>query len=92
MNLQYSTVSAGPMTVLVTREPFSEFYVIQLENGQTEELEIEDVRQWFREHGANMEVVEKALDHCWNFYRVEIRIGDFRIPRKQDFAHAPKID
>ena len=78
--------------VLVTREPFSDFYSLSVDNGQSEELEIEDVREWFLQHGANMDVVQKALDHVWNFYSVEIVIGNFCIPKKADHAYAPKLD
>lgn len=78
--------------VLVTREPFSDFYSLSVDNGQSEELEIEEVREWFRQHGANMDAVEPALDHCWNFYSVVIVIGNFCIPKNVTHAHAPKLD
>lgn len=90
---QHASVSTGaPMTVMVSREAFSDFFVIQLENGQSEELEPEEARQWFREHGANPDVVEKCLDHVWNFRQAEITIADFRLPRYKLHAFAPKLD
>lgn len=93
MNLQFTSVSTGgPATILVTREPFSDYYVLTLENGQTEELEVEEAKTWFREHGARMDAVDKAMDHCWNFYSVQITIADFRIPKSQTHAHAPKLE
>jgi hypothetical protein len=80
------------MTVLVTREPFSDYFVIQLESGQSEELEPEEARTWFAEHGANMDAVEKCLDHVWNFRQASITITDFRLPKYKLHAHAPQLD
>ena len=90
---QYASVSTGAsMTVDVSREAFSDYFVIRLENGQSEELEPEEARQWFREHGANMDAVEKCLDHVYNFRQAVIVITDFRLPRYKLHAHAPKLD
>lgn len=54
-------------TVKLTREIFMPYFRITLENGSSEELEIEDTREWFRTHGADVDKVEKALDYVWNF-------------------------
>ena len=80
------------MRVSVTREPFSDYFNITLATGHSEELETEETKQWFKDHGANMDVVDKALDHCWNFGSCEINIADFRLPRSKLHAHAPKLD
>lgn len=89
----FTSVSTGtPMAVHVTREPFADYFVITLENGQSEELEVEDTKQWFREHGANMDVVDKCLDHVWNFGRADVVISDFRLPKYKLHAHSPKLD
>jgi hypothetical protein len=77
--------------VVVTREPFIDFYTLALDDGTTEELEIEDCRQWFRERGANMDKVDKALDHCWNFHRAEMVIVNPKEPPRPKLAHSPKI-
>lgn len=88
-----SVPAAGtPMTVQVYREAYSDFYVLTLPNGHTEELEIEEVRQWFKEHGADMDVVEKGLDYVYNFRHAEIEIRNFRVPRTLLHPHAPKLD
>jgi len=77
--------------VVVTREPFMDFFLLTLDNGYTEELEVEDTRAWFKERGADMDKVEKALDHCWNFYYSEINILNPKEPNKSNLPHAPNI-
>lgn len=80
-----------PIHVVLTREPWIEYFTITLDNGHSEELEVEDCRTWFKERGANMDTVEKALDHCWNFYRSEIMISTPKEPPAPKLAHAPKL-
>jgi len=77
--------------VVVTREPWMEYFHITLDNGHSEELEVEDTRQWFKDRGANMDMVERALDHCWNFYRSEIMVRNPKEPPTPKLAHAPKL-
>jgi hypothetical protein len=77
--------------VLVTREMFIEFFTLTLDNGYTEEMEPDAVRTWFKERGANMDVVEKCLDHAWNFMRAEINISNPKEPSVPVIAHAPKL-
>jgi len=85
----------GPATeslhVLITREPFIDFFVVTLDNGHTEELEPEECRAWFKERGANMDKIEKALDHVWNFYRVEVNINNPKEPPMSSVPHAPRL-
>lgn len=78
--------------VVVTRVMFDDFFVLLLDNGHTEELEVEDAKQWFKDRGADMDVVDKALDHCWNFLRAEVNINNPREPTLPKMIHAPKID
>lgn len=80
------------MTVRLTREPFSPFIVIINEADQSsEELEVEEARQWFKDRGANMDVVDKAMDHVWNFYgRRPIRVTISR--PKAPVISNPRID
>jgi len=70
----------APLTVNITREAWSDYFCLELDNGHSEELEPEDARSWFRVRGADMEVVDKALDHCWNFYRSNVEISNPRSP------------
>jgi hypothetical protein len=89
-NIQTPKVETS-MHVVVTREPFMDFYTLALDDGTTEEFEIEECKQWFRERGANMDKVDKALDHCWNFYYVEMNITNPKEPPRPKLAHAPKL-
>jgi hypothetical protein len=77
--------------VLVTREPFMDYFTITLDNGYTEELDVEDCRRWFSERGANMDSVDKALDHCWNFQRAEININNPKEPPSPKIPFAPNL-
>ena len=84
-----------PVTILVTREPFTDFFILHVPRGDavhTEELDVDDTLEWFRAHGADMIAVDKALDHCWNFYKCAIEIENYREPPVKDPALAPKID
>jgi len=62
------------LLVKVTRQPFEEWFKLDLPGGHTEELDPEETREFFRVRGADMDMVEKALDHCWNLYHVNIEI------------------
>ena len=77
--------------VLITREPFSDFFVITLDNGHSEELEVEDTRKWFKDRGADMDKMEKALDQTWNFQRCEVIIDNPREPLVAKLAHSPRV-
>lgn len=80
-----------PMHVVILREPFIEYFTIVLDNGHSEELEVEDCRQWFKDRGADMDKIEKALDHCWNFYRSEVLIHNPKEPPAPKLPHSPKL-
>ena len=58
---------AEPYTVKISREIPIPYFILTLPNGHTEEMEPEDTRTFFRVRGANMDVVERALDYVWNF-------------------------
>lgn len=81
----------GVLHVAITREPFIDYFVITLDNGHTEELEPEECRQWFKERGANMDKIEKLLDHVWNFHMGEVNIHNPKEPPLPKMAHAPKL-
>lgn len=86
-----SLPEAPKLHVLITREMFMELFTLTLDNGFTEELDAEETRAWFKERGANMDVVEKCLDHAWNFLRAEININNPKEPSLPAVAHAPKL-
>jgi hypothetical protein len=63
--------------------------------GSTEELEPDELREWFKERGANMDVVEKAMDHVWNFYGfrnpVRVKITSPKRPKAFSSKIAPHV-
>ena len=77
--------------VVVTREPFMDFYNLTLDDGTTEELELEECKQWFKERGANMDKLDKALDQCWNFHLAEVNIRNPKQPRRPKLPYSPNI-
>ena len=80
-----------PLHVLITREPFLEWFVLTLDDGSSYELDPEETRAWFKERGANMDVVEKALDDCWNFYKAEFVIQNPKKPQLVNPRLEPKL-
>lgn len=81
----------GAVHVKIRREPFLPWFTLELDNGYSEELEPDEARNWFRERGANMDVVERALDHVWNFYQGELWIGNYTEPTLVNPAVSPNI-
>ncbi len=77
--------------IIILRPQFIEYFTIVLDNHYSEELEPDECRAWFKERGANMDAIEKALDHAWNFARVEVYIKNYREPLVNRLAHAPRI-
>lgn len=69
-----------PLVVLVEREYWIPWFKITLPNGQSEELDPDETVAWFKVRGADMPIVEKALDHCWNFRRCVIEIENPKEP------------
>jgi hypothetical protein len=90
-----------PVIVRLTREPWSPFFSLSVEAGDgagsTEDLEPDEARDWFKDRGANMVMVEKALDDCWAFYGkrrpIRVRIMNPRRPPSMMDKHSllPKI-
>lgn len=62
-----------PLFVEIHREPFEDFFTLKFD-GNSEDLEADAVREWFKKRGANMDVIEQALDRAWNFYRADVAI------------------
>lgn len=87
-----TATSVHPLHVTILRPPFTgDFFTLVLDNGQSEELEVEETREWFRVRGANMDVVEKALDEAWNFAESGITIKNPKVPRVLHSAIQPKL-
>lgn len=84
---------AGVLRVRIYREPFCPVFELSLDNGHTEELEPEETRDWFKLRGANMDVVEKALDSAWAFPHKDIylEIEKPRTPPNMDPRVAPNV-
>jgi len=81
-----------PLHVVITREPFGDFFALHEDNGHTEELEPEECRAWFKERGANMDKLEQALDQCWNFQRAEVVIKNPKEPSNLNrLPHTPNV-
>ena len=80
-----------PLHVLIDREPWSETFTLNLDNGQSEELDPEEVREWFRVRGANMDALEKVLDQAWNFRYADVVIANPKVPRTVRHPYAPNI-
>lgn len=81
----------GALHVTISREPFMDWFTITLDNSHTEDLEPDEVRNWFRERGSNMVSIEAALDYAWNFYYSEVYIANPKEPVFDNVRLRPKI-
>ena len=79
------------MIVEVTRVAYDDMFTLHLPDGSSEELDPDDTKQWFVDRGANIPGVEKALDHCWNFYTVVICIEVPLEPARSNDPNAPQL-
>jgi hypothetical protein len=81
-----------PLTVEITREMWSDLFVIKrLDNGHTEELETEETRDWFKAHGADMVKIDKVLDHVYNFQKATCTIAKPIEPKVQQRDAEPQL-
>jgi hypothetical protein len=80
-----------PLRVVIRREMWSEYFVLELENGHTEEMEPDALRAWFKERGANMDKRERILDHVWNFQHAVAVIDKPREPKTVKLPFMPNI-
>jgi hypothetical protein len=89
------------LTYLVTREPFTDFFIIHLVDPktgkhynphQTQELSLEETVDWFRARGADPILLEKSLDHVWNFYRGAFEISNYREPKVLNPGITPQLE
>jgi len=81
----------SPIVVKLTRKPFMSWITITLKDGATEDLEPDDVRAWFKTRGARMDIVEKAMDHVWNFYVAEVTINSPKEPPRSLSKVVPRV-
>lgn len=80
-----------PLAVHIHRDMWAELFTLTLPNGHTEELEPEEVRNWFKVRGANMDVIEKSMDHAWNFQDADVEIENPKEPPVTRLPYAPDI-
>lgn len=90
-NEKPKNVPLTALHVVIKHEIFSDFFMLILDNGHSEELEPEDARAWFKARGAKTDAVEKALDHAWNFKLAEFYIAEPKEPLVSRVAYAPKL-
>ena len=86
-----SKSDVNPLHVIIEREMWSDYFVLTLDSGYTEELEVEATRDWFKQRGADMDKLEKVLDHCWNFGRSEVLIDNPVEPKVTRLPHSPNV-
>ena len=77
--------------VRLFRAMWSDYFTLVLDNGQSEELEPEELREWFRSRGADMAKMEKVFDTTWNFGRAEVVIKNPKEPKVTKLPYAPDI-
>lgn len=78
---QTPVTSPNALIVKIRREPFSPTFLLSLSNGNSEEVDCgPESYEWFKRRGADMKVVEKALDYAYNFYRAEVVINSPKSP------------
>lgn len=70
------------LRVFLVREPFDDFYLIVQDDGKSEELEEDDVRQWLKDRGADEELIQRSVDQCWNFYSASLTIMNPKTPAR----------
>lgn len=83
----------------ITREPWTDFFKVYLvdlktglPNGQSEELDVDETYAWFLERGAELPLLEKALDHVWNFFKGAVEIENYKEPTVINPAIEPRLD
>ncbi len=82
--------------VKISREVPYQYFQLTLthKDDQTLELDPEETREWFKLRGANMNVVEQALDYVWNFgdlRPVHVTIENFREPTQPHRPAEPEV-
>lgn len=80
------------LRVFLVREPFDDFYTIVLDNGQTEELDDTETRQWLADHGADEDLINKGVTQAWNFKSALLHIKNPIQPKQVFRPEAPKLN
>lgn len=80
------------LRVFIVRAPFDDFYDLVLDNGQTEELEDAEARQWLQERGADEDLINKAITQAWNFKSALIHIRNPIMPRQPVRPESPRLN
>jgi hypothetical protein len=84
--------TSNALCVKIRREPWSPTFVLTLSDGSSEELDCgTEAVEWFKKRGADMKVVEKALDYAYNFYRAEIYINSPKSPIDSSQRVRPRV-
>lgn len=79
------------LVVHIHRPMWGEYFTLTLPNGHTEEIDPEEIRPWFKVRGANMDIIEKVLDHAWNFQNANVEIENPKEPPVTRLPYAPDI-
>jgi hypothetical protein len=72
----------GKLKIIVKREPYDEFYSIDLPNGNSEYVLVDVAERILRKYGVKD--VDKVLVHVWNFYLAVLYVDD---PTKSKNGH-----
>lgn len=76
---------------MIYHEIFSEYFTLVLPGDQTEEVDTQEALAWFKDHGANMDIAQKALDHAWNMGKAGLTIQKPKQPSNRSLPFAPQI-
>lgn len=87
-----SVSTTQPLHVKIYREPWTTFVQLTLDNGYSEEFDdVDEVRQWFKCRGADMDKVEEALDWVFNFNQCDFFIQTPKDPTPNRTRLQPNI-
>lgn len=79
------------MRIEISREMFSDYYLLTFPNGYSEEVEVLDIYPWFQVRGAKQELVEKPVDYAFNFGKAAVTILNYREPPGTSRTGDPKL-
>ncbi len=79
------------LTIELTREPFTDWVTLTLPDGQSFDMDWEEIKMWMKLRNADMDIVDKALDDVYNFYSSTVIIKNPRIVKVKLGKDDPKI-
>lgn len=79
------------LRVFLAREPFDDFYLIVLDNGQTEELDDPETRAWLKARGADEDLINASITQAWNFKSAMLHIKNPIAPKQEFRPEAPRL-